>query len=47
MSIISKLYPNRIVNYFKKMTAFSFGMFVGVVYGSIVASLTAWTMLSI
>ena len=37
----------RVFHYFNKMGAFSLGVFVGTVYGSVVATLTTWTMLSI
>lgn len=37
----------KVFHYFKKMGAFSLGVFVGTVYGSVIATLTAWTMLSV
>jgi len=38
---------NKIVNYFKKLGAFSLGALVGVVYGSVIATLTCVAVLGL
>jgi len=45
--VISLIVETTMLNFLKNTTAFSMGVFVGVVYGSVVASFTAYAILSL